>query len=212
MKFKTNKLAKPVGITLVYLGCIFPVTTSFAANAHVQYGQPGYYTPEQRRLQSQPQQPQRHHQPQQHQTQTRHNQPQEPAQPKRSVEELNAILFRASQLGRTELMQRVLEDGAEATYTNHHGETPLHAAAAYGHMTAAQMLISKGADTNARTVKNWTPLHNAARFGHSRVATYLVHHGAKVNMWNSDGKTPKGLAEIAGFYNTSDALNRFGAR
>lgn len=201
MKLKTNKLADIAGVTLVCLGCIFPVTASYASNAHIQYGQPGYYTHDQ--------QPQRNHQPQsRHQPQ----QPQQPAQPKRSVEELNAILFRASQLGRTDLMQRVLEDGAQATYSNHNGETPLHAAAAYGHITAAQMLISKGADTNARTVKNWTPLHNAARFGHVRVATYLVHHGAKVNMWNSDGKTPKGLAEIAGFYNTSDALNRFGAR
>lgn len=198
MKLQLRKLLRLSSLSLITTLCTFSWSIAEAAHSR-EY----YHAQYQRQQQQLKQQRQREYQQQQ---QAQYQPPQ------RSVEELNHILFRAAQLGRIDLMQRVLEDGAEATYRNHNGETPLHAAAAYGHMNAAQLLIQKGADTNARTVKNWTPLHNAARFGHARLASYLVYNGSKVNMWNSDGNTPRGLAEIAGFYTAADIVERLGGR
>lgn len=39
-----------------------------------------------------------------------------------------------------------------------------------------------------------TQLHEATRFGHPETAAYLISRGLSRNAYNSDGVTPRGLA------------------
>ena len=61
-------------------------------------------------------------------------------------------------------------------------ETPLHLAAAYGHVETAAILLSRKASIQAKTSFNEeTPLHLAAAFGCIDTTTLLLKHGAEPN-------------------------------
>jgi ankyrin repeat protein len=52
--------------------------------------------------------------------------------------------------------------------------TPLHFAAADGHLKVVQLLVDHGFDINSRTGQNLSPLHSAARRGHANVTKFLL--------------------------------------
>ncbi|MHC4119782.1 MAG: ankyrin repeat domain-containing protein [Planctomycetota bacterium] len=58
------------------------------------------------------------------------------------------------------------------------GNTPLHEAAAYGHVKIVRLLLAEGADVNKHNEGGETPLHYAARHGHVKVMAILLDHGA----------------------------------
>ena len=55
----------------------------------------------------------------------------------------------AAMRGIDELMETVLDAGADPDQRNHDGETPLHYAANGGHASSVQMLLARGADIDA---------------------------------------------------------------
>ncbi|CAK3868340.1 Vegetative incompatibility [Lecanosticta acicola] len=57
------------------------------------------------------------------------------------------------------------------------GWTPLHFAAAYGHIDTCRFLIAQGASLHATGVRGISALHLAAHFGHVRVFKLLVQAG-----------------------------------
>jgi uncharacterized protein len=61
------------------------------------------------------------------------------------------------------------------------------------------MLIDAGADVNATQRHGWTPLHTAALHGDAALVTALIAAGASTTASNDDGRTPKDLADEAGF-------------
>jgi len=73
-------------------------------------------------------------------------------------------------------------------------ETPLHFAAAEGHIKAAKYLVSKGANVNAKDAIKDTPLHNAAYNSQVEVYKFLNSKGASCFAKNIDGKDPLDLA------------------
>ena len=69
--------------------------------------------------------------------------------------------------------------------------TPLHLAAANGHLVTYKYLVSKGAKVNARTNAGDTPLHCAALGGkeaHLEVCRYLIESGCDKTLKNNNGE------------------------
>ena len=75
-----------------------------------------------------------------------------------------------------ELARLLVKAGAKSTAKNDKGETPLHAAAAWGHTEVAGALLAGGADVDARDGQGRTPLALAAGRGHEEMAELLRQH------------------------------------
>jgi palmitoyltransferase len=111
--------------------------------------------------------------------------------------------------GHWQLAQFLLEQGADANYTDHEtGETPLHAALCtterVAHNRVMRVLLAHGADPN-RTTKpdvetggfmrdvrtcGETPLHRAAAFGDAEAIKMLLDAGAKIDAKDAHGDSP----------------------
>ena len=67
------------------------------------------------------------------------------------------------------------------------GWTPLHFAAAYGHLGASQLLMAQGAPLNATGFRGITPLHLAAHFGRYDVFKALLKAGSDPDTYHEHG-------------------------
>jgi ankyrin repeat protein len=88
------------------------------------------------------------------------------------------------------MIRYFLDQGFPITAADYRGNTPLHHAAASGHLAAASLLLASGAppdDTNRNT---WTPLHKAASAPHNAIISLLCSHGASVDSHSDEGFTP----------------------
>lgn len=74
------------------------------------------------------------------------------------------------------------------------GVTPLHRAAACGHVAVVEALWPRGANLDAQDPAGRTPLHLAAAAGHAGVVGRLVIAGAQVQAVDRNGWTPAHLA------------------
>ena len=83
--------------------------------------------------------------------------------------------------GRTEMVELLLDHGADAAAKTRLGSTLLHDAALKGHVPRVELLLRKGADVNALNGSGGTPLHDAALGGHVEVAALLLARGASIN-------------------------------
>ena len=93
------------------------------------------------------------------------------------------------------LVQLMLEHGANIHAEDEHGWTPLHHAARNTYISAersnvAQLLIERGADVNKRDKYQQTPLHFASHHQHLDVVRVLLDHGANVNTEDRWGRSP----------------------
>ena len=79
-----------------------------------------------------------------------------------------------------DLLDFMLEKGAEVNMENKWGETPLHAASSKGLMDNVQYLIVNGADVDATNTYGETALHKACRTGCLPLIKVLVGHGANI--------------------------------
>jgi ankyrin repeat protein len=69
------------------------------------------------------------------------------------------------------------------------GLTPLHLAAAYGHVQTMQHLLAAGADPQARDKFGRTPLLTAVREGEPEALRLILSRGGRVSDRDQDGKT-----------------------
>uniref|UniRef100_A0A3B4B5K3 Uncharacterized protein n=1 Tax=Periophthalmus magnuspinnatus TaxID=409849 RepID=A0A3B4B5K3_9GOBI len=83
----------------------------------------------------------------------------------------------ASRLGKPDIVQQLLSNGACPDSTTSSGYTPLHLAAREGHRDIAAALLDQGAaSTNTVTRQGITPLHLAAQEGNVDMVTLLLAH------------------------------------
>ena len=108
--------------------------------------------------------------------------------------EWRTSLHAASSAGHLELVQSLLEVGADVNKQNEDHSTPLFYASEGGQFGVAAFLIKYGADVNSLDWTGWTPLLAASRRGHSAVARLLLDHGADVNAKTQDNWTALHLA------------------
>lgn len=68
-------------------------------------------------------------------------------------------------LGRENIVDLLIENGANVSASSQDGWTPLHNAANNGHLSILKKLIEKGADVNVKKDDGYIALHNAAQKG-----------------------------------------------
>jgi len=101
-----------------------------------------------------------------------------------------AILGQAARARRTDLMQFLLDSGADVNSRGlGQGWTPLLSAVNSGSSENARLLLSKGADANARDNNGRAALWYAAISENADLVTLLVQHEAEVDVRDNQGRT-----------------------
>ena len=100
----------------------------------------------------------------------------------------------ATRKGHKDVVQLLLDRGADPNKANEDGGTQLHSAASGGHIAVVQLLLDRGADPNKADIWEWTPLHRAVEYGRKDVVQLLLDRGANPNLENRNGKTSISLA------------------
>jgi len=101
-------------------------------------------------------------------------------------------LLRAASEGHLEVVQLLIDNGADVNARTTGGGTPLHYATS--HLEVVRRLLDNGADVNVKGHKGATALHFAAAKGNVAVARLLIERGADVNARDLSGQTPFQLA------------------
>jgi len=111
----------------------------------------------------------------------------------------SAGLARAAQGGNLEIVQLLLDRGANLADRLEGGSSALHLAALQGGLPTVRLLLKRKADPNALDDNDNTPLHKAI-YGHGEleVIQALVAAGARLDLANDEGLTPVRVASIRG--------------
>jgi cytohesin len=99
-------------------------------------------------------------------------------------------LREAAAWGHPEVVEFLLEHGADPNIQDNNGGTPLHVAAWNGHREVVELLLEHGANPNVQDDDGDTPLHLAAKNNYREVVELLLEHGADPNIRNNEGDTP----------------------
>ena len=98
-------------------------------------------------------------------------------------------LIRAVRNGHKDVVNLLLDGGAEPNLAHKNGKTPLQYAAQQGHKYVVQLLLDRGAEINMADQRGLTPLHWAAINGHTEVVQLLFDRGAELNIAAQNGVT-----------------------
>ncbi|XP_030843493.1 E3 ubiquitin-protein ligase MIB2 [Strongylocentrotus purpuratus] len=99
-------------------------------------------------------------------------------------------LHSAAAYGHLEVVQALLESGAEIEITDDDGDTPLHYSVGGDEPAIAKYLIGKGANINRGNDKGRRAIHEAAVRGFVDCARVLINHGCDVNVQDTEKDTP----------------------
>lgn len=103
-------------------------------------------------------------------------------------------LHLAAGYNRTQIVQRLLQHGADVQAKDKGGLVPLHNACSYGHHEVTELLVRAGANVNATDLWQFTPLHEAASKGRREVCSLLLAHGADPTLLNCHAKSALDVA------------------
>ena len=98
------------------------------------------------------------------------------------------LLFEACKQGNIEIVELLVENGADISATNNSNETPLFEACRQGNIEIVELLVKNGADISVINNNNETPLFEACRQQNTEVIDLLVKNGADVTISNNEGK------------------------
>ncbi|KAG6456562.1 hypothetical protein O3G_MSEX009799 [Manduca sexta] len=105
-------------------------------------------------------------------------------------------LHRAARLGYTDCVAYCLEKmESDPSAKDNAGFTPLHVAAAKGHVRIARLLLQYGANVSAAAQGGIRPLHEACENCHVEVIRLLLAYGADPLLGTYAGQTPEELTE-----------------
>ncbi|RGP77704.1 ankyrin repeat domain-containing 52 [Fusarium longipes] len=119
-----------------------------------------------------------------------------------------AAILVTTQVGRQEMLERLLKSGVDARMTATDGFSLLHYAAGYNSPQVAQLLIDNGVDVSATDDEGFTPLHRASKL---EMARTLLNNGAIVDAKGRNGNTALHSAATSGSTDIVDLLLDRGA-
>ena len=90
----------------------------------------------------------------------------------------------------TDVVEYLLEQGADVNAVNSYGSTALFIAASKGKLEMARTLVMAGVDIHAVDHKHQNALMMASIFGKNDVVQYLLERGADINSEDVDGLSP----------------------
>jgi ankyrin repeat protein/L-ascorbate metabolism protein UlaG (beta-lactamase superfamily) len=96
--------------------------------------------------------------------------------------------------GNTEIVNELLERGADLSIGDIDGSQPIHCAAINGSIEVVELLRKKGASINDKDDNGATPLSFATGRRHIDLLRYLIENGADLNARDIDGMTALFLA------------------
>jgi len=123
-------------------------------------------------------------------------------------------LIGAAYQGHTEVVEYLLQQGANPNLQDNKGQTALMAAMAaahQGHIKIVDSLLQKGADPNLISANGITTLMLAAQEGHTKVVESLLQRGADSNLKTDKGLTALMLAAQEGHTDVVEYLLQQGA-
>ena len=91
--------------------------------------------------------------------------------------------------GNKEIVERLLQKGADVNLRDKFGITALMRAVSSNHKEIIERLLQKGADVNVKNNDGETPLMRAVKNGNKDIVELLIKNSADVNAKNDDGKT-----------------------
>lgn len=117
-------------------------------------------------------------------------------------------IHRAAAWGFEDVLDDLIDDGADVDEMDGQGETPLHKAVRLGNTEAARALIEHGANINAADSLGMTPLHWAALTGNADITDLLLANFANVEAhdYAIGGITPLGIAKLLGYSDVKDRM------
>ncbi|TRX89494.1 hypothetical protein FHL15_009663 [Xylaria flabelliformis] len=121
------------------------------------------------------------------------------------------LLLWAIENGHHEIVQLLIEKGADVESEDSYGYTPLHIAAENGHQEIVQLLIEKGANVESANRSRQTPLLKAVQSRHQEIMKLLIEKGANVESKDSYGYAPLHIAAENGHQDIIKLLIEKGA-
>eukprot|EP00937_MAST-01D_sp_MAST-1D-sp2_P000709 g709.t1 len=103
-------------------------------------------------------------------------------------------LMPAAQNGRADLVELLLEAGADPLKRDASGLAALHFAVERDRVLCTSLLLRGGADADAQDNAGESALHRAAEHGWTESTTLLLDAGANPNLKDSQGETPLAYA------------------
>ncbi|NET89114.1 MAG: DUF4253 domain-containing protein [Kamptonema sp. SIO1D9] len=120
-------------------------------------------------------------------------------------------LIEAAKAGHTEIVESLLEAGANPNYQDQANYTALTLAAENNHFAIVQALIAAGADVNLAEISGNTPLLLACEKGAVEIAEFLLRENADFTQTNSRGRTALMNAAAVGSLSLVELLLARGA-
>ncbi len=120
-------------------------------------------------------------------------------------------LIAASAQGHRDVVNLLLDKGADVNARDKNGVTALIPTSENGHKEVVLLLLAKGADVNAKTNKGSTALFLASQNGYKEVVKTLLAKGADVNAKTNNGATALMVASGLGHKEIVQALLDMGA-
>ena len=87
-------------------------------------------------------------------------------------------LHNAAWGGHKDVVELLIDRGADPNIANKYGQTPLHGAVSKGHKDVVQLLLDRGADPHNINVAGETPHTIALNQGHTDIAHIIQGSGA----------------------------------
>lgn len=88
----------------------------------------------------------------------------------------------------TEIIEMLLNAGANPNRLNHKGYSPLHNCSMVDQLPAAKLLVAHGGYVDQQSVDGYTPLHVAILRQHNDVCAFLLSMKANINLKNQYGE------------------------
>ena len=94
-----------------------------------------------------------------------------------------------------EVVEKLIQAGADVNEQDWRGVSPLHAASLKGHLQVVVKLIQTGGAVKMLIGDGWNPLPLASNYGHVEVITALLAAGADKTIKDGFGRTPHDRAK-----------------